>query len=341
MWFKKIETKTRLHNPFRDFALDEIPSEIRFDPLTGQTGRVFNLPYKSEPTDWSETVAKSKQLFCPFCKTSLEKSTPLFPEDLVPGGRITEGDATLIPNLVPFDKYAGVCIITHRHYVPIEAWTPELLKDAFQASIRFLKTVAEKDPSVNFFYINWNFMPPAGSSIVHPHLQPNGGEIPTNDHRLQIDGSRNYRKQTGRDFWVDFMEAEKKAQERFVGEIDSTFWTLNFVPLGFLPDVWCIFKERSSVLESPDSEIEAFLKGVTGVLRYFNKGNISSFNLSLFSMRDDPQSRVNAKICPRLLPRAIGNSDIAYLQMLHNEPFCVRPPEKMREKLLLEFSESN
>ena len=159
--FRKIKTQTRLLNPFRDFTPDKIPLEVRFDPLTGQTGRVFNLHYKCEPTDWTDIVKQSQKSFCPFCEAALEKSTPLFPQDLIPEGRIRLGEATLIPNLVPFDKYAGVCIMTHRHFVPLQDWSPENMLDAFAASQRFLKEIAARDPAVNYFCINWNFMPPS------------------------------------------------------------------------------------------------------------------------------------------------------------------------------------
>ncbi len=331
--FRKIETRNRLLNPFRDFSPDEIPSEIRFDPLTGQTGRVFSIPYQSEPMDWTDIVKRSRESFCPFCEDALEKSTPLFPADLIPEGRIRMGGATLIPNLVPFDKYAGVCIMTRSHYVPLEDWNPENMRDAFRASKYFLTEISKRDGDAAYAYINWNFMPPAGSSIVHPHLQPNCGEFPTNEHRLQMEGCRRYREKTGKSFWDDFMEAEKADGARYIGEIDATFWAMSFVPQGFLPDVWCLFRNRRSIIHADENEFEAFLTGLTGVLKFFHNEKISSFNLSIFSVKDDTDFRVNAKICPRLLPRPIGNSDIAYLQMLHKEAFCVRPPESACHKV--------
>ncbi len=336
--FRKIKTQTRLLNPFRDFTPDKIPLEVRFDPLTGQTGRVFNLHYKCEPTDWTDIVKQSQKSFCPFCEAALEKSTPLFPQDLIPEGRIRLGEATLIPNLVPFDKYAGVCIMTHRHFVPLQDWSPENMLDAFAASQRFLKEIAARDPAVNYFCINWNFMPPAGSSIVHPHLQPNCGEVPTNEHRLQIEGSQAYREKTGRSYWDDFMAAERDERRRYIGEIGSTFWTMSFVPQSFLPDVMCLFRNHGSLLHVGENELDSFLRGLCGVLKHFHNNNVSSFNLSIFSVRDDADFRVNARISPRLLPRPIGNSDIAYLQMLHKEAFCVSLPESECVKISDIFS---
>jgi UDPglucose--hexose-1-phosphate uridylyltransferase len=335
--FKNIKTTTRLRNPFKDFALDEIPSEIRFDPLTGQTGRIFDLSFKAEPTDWSGAIQQSREMFCPFCPETLEKSTPLFPEELVPEGRLRIGEATLIPNLVPFDKYAGVAVMTEQHYVAIQDWTAERLKDAFSVSRAFIRRVAEQDPEVNFFSVNWNFMPPAGSSIVHPHLQANCGEVPTNEHRLQMEGCRKYRREHARPFWRDFMETERANRERFIGESGTTFWVLNYVPLGFLPDVWCVFPEHAAMIDLGDEEMAPFLRGLSATLRYFSRIHVSSFNVSIFSVREDEDFRMNARICPRLLPRPIGNSDIAYLQMIHREPFCVKFPESVCEDLRAAF----
>jgi len=331
--FKKIIGKTRLMNPFKDHALDEIPYEIRFDPLTGETGRVFDLPYKADPPDPSETIERSMKLFCPFCPETLAKSTPLFPKDVIPEGRIQVGEASLIPNLVPFDKYAGVSIFSARHYIPMEELSAENMVDAFTAARTFIQRIAESDPLVRFFTINWNYMPPAGSSIVHPHLQTNCGDVPTNELRLQVEACKDYTRKTGRGYWEDFVEAEKENGVRYVGQMGSTFWSMSFVPFGFLPDVSCVFTEESSLAQVDDRTFYAFLEGLARVLRYFKEENISSFNMSIFSVREDERFRIHARVCPRLFPRAIGNNDMAYMQAMHREPFTVRPPEAVCPRL--------
>ncbi len=336
--FKKITGRTRLLNPFKGNTLDEIPFEIRFDPLTGQTGRVFDLPFKAEKPDVADIVNRSKKIFCPFCPASLEKSTPEFPKDLIPEGRIKVGHATLIPNLAPFEKHAGVAIFSQEHFLPMENLTPETMRDAFSASLLYLKRVAQSDPLVRFFSINWNYMPPAGSSIVHAHLQPNAGEIGTNALREQLEGCRRYRLENQRDFWEDLIQAEKQRDERTLGAIGSTFWAMSFVPVSFLPDVQCIFPKRMALLQLNKEDLECFLEGLTRTLKYFVEENIYSFNVSIFSTKDEESHRVNARICPRLLPRPIGNSDIAYPQMMHKESFTVRPPEAACQRMKGFFS---
>jgi UDPglucose--hexose-1-phosphate uridylyltransferase len=325
--FRRIRGQTRLRNPMKGFSLDEIPYEIRYDPLTGESGRVFNLPFKAERPEISSTVQHSKEMFCPFCPEALERSTPLFPDDVIPEGRIVIGNATLIPNLVPFDKYAGVSIFSGKHFIAMEDLTPETMHDAFTAALTFVRRIADVDPLVHYFSINWNYMPAAGSSIVHPHLQPNCGEVPTNQHRRQLEASRRYFHENGRTFWEDLLDAEKAGGERYIGEIGSTCWVMSFVPLGFLPDLWCVFRSRHSFCDMEEQDMMSFLRGLSAALRYFNEENVMSFNLSMFSVREGEHFRVNAKVCPRLFPRPIRNNDMAHLQVIHKEPFTVRPPE--------------
>ena len=274
--FKKIRSQVRLMNPFKGHALDEIPFEIRFDPLTGATGRVFDLPFKAEKPDVADIVDRSKKIFCPFCPAALEKSTPEFPKDLIPEGRIRVGNATLIPNLAPFEKHAGVAIFSPEHFLPMENLTPETMRDAFSACLLYLKRVAQSDPLVHFLSINWNYMPCAGSSIVHAHLQPNAGEVATNALREQIEGCKRYVKENKRDFWQDFVLAEKQKDERYLKTIGSSFWAMSFVPASFLLDVQCVFPERLSLMELSMDDLEVFLEGLSRILKHFLQENIYS-----------------------------------------------------------------
>jgi len=332
--FKIIQDTMRLMNPFKEFSLDEITFEIRVDPLTGETGRIFNLPYKPpDPPDISQLEKRSKDTFCPFCPEVIEKSTPLFPKEIIPEGRIRVGDALLVPNLLPLDRYTGVVILSSQHYIPMEELTPDIMLDAFSAAHLFIRRVADMDPNVHFFNINWNYMPPAGSSIIHPHLQVNCGEIPTNQYRIQMDACNRYHANHGQSFWKDFMDAERKKQERLVGEIDGTFWVMNFVPQSALPDISCIFPEYDSLIRLGEKELTALLNGLARVLQYFNGEKLYSFNVSIYSERENDAFRLNARICPRLLLREIGNSDHTYFQHILKEPTSIISPESACKRL--------
>lgn len=322
-----------LVNPKKGSSREELPFEIRRDPLTGETGRIFDIPFQAEKPDIEATVKKSMEIFCPFCPENLEKSTSLFPEELIPGGRIEEGEATLIPNMIPFDQYAGVSILSRNHYVAMEQLTPQTMKDGFLASLRYVRAVYEHDAKVRSFSVNWNYFPPAGSSLVHPHLQPNCGPIPPNQVRLQLEGCSRYAGDTGRDFWDDYIEAEKRSGERYVAGSGPVTWIMSFVPWVFLPDVCCIFRPGVTLMNMSEAELNPFLEGLSRILSYFRQQNLFSFNLSLFSVRDEPGFRTNGRVCPRLHPRPIGNSDMSYLQTLHREPYVVRRPEAVCSEL--------
>lgn len=339
--FEKIQDHMRLLNPFKGYSMDEIPFEIRYDPLTGQTSRVFDLPYRPvKRPDFDEMVRTFNEVDCPFCPGSIEKSTPLYPEEVVPGGRVRAGEAWLFPNLLPLDRYAGVCILGEDHFVAPDGFTPDVMRDGFKAAGTFIENVAGHDPEVEFFSINWNYMPPSGSSIIHPHLQVNCGKTPTNQARMQMEQSRAYFQKNGRIFWHDFIDAEKESGERALMEIGSTFWTMSFAPQGTLPDMWCVFRDCRSLPQWKDDEQDAFLRGLAAVLRYFDQKGYYSFNISIFSGRENDHFRVNARVTPRLLLREIGNSDQSYTQVLHGEPFTLRPPESVREKVQTVFEQS-
>ena len=336
--FKRIKDRMQFMNPFKEFSPDQMSLEIRFDPLTGQTGRVLDMDYKPPARpDLEEVVKRSREIFCPFCPEALEKSTPLYPREIIPEGRIIRGEACLVPNLMPLDRYTGVCVISKDHYIAIEDLTSVILKDPFTACLDLVKAVAAYDPEVNYFNINWNYMFPAGSSLVHPHIQVNCGTIPTYQHREQIESGRRYFQENGREFWSDYLETEREAKKRFIADIGPTSWTLGFAPYSILPDLWCIFPGHSSLLEIGEEDLTPFLRGLEGAIRYFDSEGLFSFNMAIFSGRESEHFRLNARVSPRLLLREIGNSDHTYLQFLHREHMCFRAPESVREKVLETF----
>lgn len=336
--FIKMDEKMRFMNPFKDFALDEIPLEIRIDPLTGQTARIFDLNYKPiERPDFESLMEKTPPVNCPFCPEAIEKSTTLYPKEIIPEGRVRAGEACLFPNLLPLDRYTGVCVMSGKHFIAIHEFTPEIMKDAFTAALSFIKQVADRDSRVRFFNINWDYMSPAGSSIVHPHLQVNSGEIPTRQNRLLMEASYNYFLENGSTFWEDFTALERETGERYLKDIGSTFWTMSFAPQGALPDISFIFTGSSSMLQLGEKDLDAFLRGLACAIGYIDKQGLYSFNVSIFSGRENDHFRVNGRVTPRLLLREIGNSDQTYYQVLHREPCSMKPPESMKKAALESF----
>lgn len=330
--FKAIKDKMTL---IKDREPQEIPFEVRTDPLTGTTARVFDLPYRPpESPNTEETFKRSEGIFCPFCPGNIENSTPFFPGGLIPGGRIKVGDATVIPNILPLDRYVAVVVMSPSHFVRMEDFNPGMMKDAFLAAQEFILRAAEYDREVTSLSINWNYMPPAGSSLVHPHLQVLCGERPTNHMRRELQGAERYFRDNGREFWGDFIREEKDRAERLLGDTGHTFWTVGFAPRSHIPDVLCVFPEEKSLLGLGKGAMDSFLEGLSAVLSYYRGLGLFSFNVSVLSFREEEHFRVNARIQPRLVLRDIGNSDYTFLQAVHKEHTSIRPPESVCRGIL-------
>jgi galactose-1-phosphate uridylyltransferase len=339
--FNKISQEAVYLDPNRDFEMVRAHFEIRFDPLTNTTGRIVsvNNPMPSA-SDVDAVVKRSLEIGCPFCNEAIEIRTAKFSPELIPEGRIHKGKAIIIPNIVPFDTHAAICLFSEDHFIPLKGFSPELISNALLGCQDFFRRVVSVNPGIVYFSINWNYMPPAGSSLVHPHLQPVAGEIPTNMQRELIRSSHEYVTRHMTHFWRDLTHREEELGERYLGKAGRVIWMVPFVPTGLYPDTMALFWECQDLLSLEEQDFVDFSSGLVTVLRFYASLGIYSLNLSMFSgPKDDPTLWVHSRIVPRSFPRPIGNSDITYFGMLHKEPISVMRPEEMASQLRPLFAE--
>jgi galactose-1-phosphate uridylyltransferase len=323
------------------FIPDDIPVEFRTDPLTGRTCRVVR--YSTDrifKTDLAALDRKSRELNCPFCPGTIEKITPEFPPDLVPGGTIRRGKAIAFPNTGPYDVYSTVVVISDRHLITLPEFDHETVLNALLAAQDYLKSVAKADPDAKYQFIAWNYMMPSGGSLVHPHLQCNAGYYPTNYQQQIIEASDKYYKENGTNFWSDLLEQEKQTGERYIGKIGGTEWLTGFVPKGRLFDAMVLFPGKASVTELTDADLGDFAAGMLKVFRYIDGLRLISFNMSTCSGFDGKRFWTHARITPRglLLYSPIETSDQFYYQLMHDENICIIPPETACAELKKHFS---
>jgi len=326
--FRRVLWSSILLDPRRSFERVSLPIEARFDPLTGRVCIIselrFSLPAK---TDFSE-IAKATEMFCPFCPARVETATPMFPEEFIPNGRIRIGEAVVVPNLMPYSQYSAVTVICQKHFVKMTEFTQKVLADAFLASQEYLKRVALHDRSQKHFLINWNFMPPSGGSIIHPHLQPVSYEEPMGYYARQLEDSKKFHENHGYNFWEHLVEEEKRLGERYLGATGAIHWITAFAPRSYLFEVIAVFPKKTSILELEQSDIENFANGLVRILNYMDTQNISSFNLTLQSgPLNEHHYRVNASIIPRFTLPPLGTSDTASLRALNDLSVCYKKPE--------------
>lgn len=319
-----------------------VPLEFRFDPLTGRSCRIvqFSLERIIRP-DFKALEQQSRELTCPFCPPLVEQITPRFPPDIVPEGVIRKGKALAFPNAGPYDVYGVVVVISDEHFIPLGGFDLETVLNALLAAQSYIQAVEKKDTAAKYHFIAWNYMPPSGGSLVHPHIQSNAGYFPTDYQKQVLEASERYYQEKGTNFWSDLIEQEKRTGERYVGKIGNTEWLTGFMPKGRLFDVLAVFPGKASVAELSENDLRDFTAGLLRVFDCLDGLNLLSFNMSTYSGFDKGRFWAHARITPRgsLLYSPIETSDQFYYQILQDENICILPPEVACERLKKYFNE--
>lgn len=318
-----------------------VPLELRFDPLTGQTCRVvsFSMERVLRP-DLPALVARSLAMKCPFCPPLVEEITPRFTPDIAPEGNIRKGKALAFPNTGPYDRYSAVVVISDEHFIPLRGFTLETVLNALLAAQTYIIRVQQADPRAKFSFIAWNYMPPSGGSLIHPHIQCNAGYLPTSYQKRILDASQRYYKKTGTNYWEELIAQERGIGARYIGEIGHTQWLTAFAPKGRLSDILAIFPGKNSITELGGDDFRDLAAGLLKLFGYLDELRLISFNLSTYTGTDNKQFWAHVRIMPRslLLYSPIETSDQFYYQVLHDEAICILPPEVACRELKKRFS---
>ncbi len=321
--FRKEIVKAKILDPRNNFSEKEIIIERRQDPLTKEWCRI-NIERAKRPKQAESKELKIEVKECPFC--DFEKRTPKFPNNIIEGGRIVRDNAKLFPNLFPFAKYHAVCAIKHvfnLKEISYDDWI-----NCFFASLEFVKKVYENDNSARFASINFNFMPPAAASILHPHLQITVDEKPSNAYLKIFSKLEEFYKNEKQNFFDELIYIEKKQNERFIYEKNDIAFLATFAPKRN-HEILCICK-ASNFFELTEDDVKVIAKGIANVMYYYASIGINSCNFSMFS-GDLKESKeyfaIITKICSRPSFKANYSSDIGFMELYHEEPVISTLPE--------------
>jgi UDPglucose--hexose-1-phosphate uridylyltransferase len=332
MKFEAIVKETVLSDPQKDGTERRIPSEIRIDPLTGRTARICHfMKLHWEKPDFEALVAGT-EAWCPFCADKVLKVTPCFPQDLIPEGRLQKDDMVIFPNMAPYDSLGAVATFGARHYIPLTAFEPAHMASAFGFALDFFRRVeAAGHPESVYHLINWNYMPPAGSTLIHPHLQVFSSSSAPNLLRQELAASKRYLDSQRSNFWDDLVAAEKKSGERYLGKIGRTHWMTAFAPMGVAGDVLAVVEDVRSTLELNDLDLLDVAAGLAKVMAAYDRMGIYSFNMNFFTgAKTDDHSRFHLLFSPRtFFSQKLGTPDIGALRNLFNETLCMAYPEEI------------
>ncbi|MGQ9676631.1 MAG: hypothetical protein ACUVX1_13295 [Chloroflexota bacterium] len=338
--FQKAIKVARFLDPTNGFAESKRVVEIRTDPLTGRRSRILlDTPHRPSKPDLAPLIERSLRCGCPFCPERIAAATPQFPPSIVPWPRITVGEATVVPNITPYDTHSGVCVMTGQHFVGISEFTESLLANALEAAQAYVRAVMDSDSSASYGTINWNYMPLSGGTLIHPHFQIIVGDTPSNYHGELIEGSRRYWESTASNYWADLITIEQQLGVRYIANTGTIHWLMSFAPRGLL-EVVAVFANRTSSLHVESADWREFAFGLVRIARYLGDLNFHSFNMALFPGRSgDRWYWANARLVPRyLLTEAFGGSDFNYFGALHDETLARAIPEDSCRDLRPYFS---
>ena len=65
--FRREPRVSRLHDPRKEFALTDVESEIRYDPLTGESSRICHFSLTAAAPSDIAAIAEARGPSCPFC----------------------------------------------------------------------------------------------------------------------------------------------------------------------------------------------------------------------------------------------------------------------------------
>lgn len=333
----KIIAATLL-DPRNGFAPTTVEAEIRSDPLTGDTGRLAHFgmisPQKEDLSGWDTPEARQR---CPFCPPNIQVMTPKFPPYILPEGHLKLREATVICNISPYDQYSALTVMSSKHLVPLNELAGSILKDAFQAGLEFCKIVAGKE-GLPYYIIAWNYMPPSGGGLIHPHQQVIATDAPGNLYRKVMEGSMRYYRRYGKNFWEDLCLEEQKRGERYIGKVGRGTWLVPYVPLGVLGEFMAVFPGVNTIYDLDEEVLGDLVGGLERLFAYFDSLGIYSFNMGLYfaplGREEKEKDAVNYfSLHARVIPRTFLNlkqkpPDTNVFHMVLQEPFCVIPPEK-------------
>jgi len=161
--FRKKTVNAKLKDPRTGFEETTEKIEIRIDPLTGRKTRI-NIRRAARPKQTPKIKLKLAREGCPFCPENITKVTPKFSEGMPE--RITCGESVVFPNLFPFGEFHAVGVFSKKHCISLSKFSLKTVENCFRACLRALEMASELKPQLKYWQINWNYLQPAGASIV-------------------------------------------------------------------------------------------------------------------------------------------------------------------------------
>jgi galactose-1-phosphate uridylyltransferase len=334
--FERYHLQSDFRSPLKGFESVSVPTEIRIDPLTKRMIRIITLDLPSKKKfDFSQLTEKSKGCF--FCPENVFTKTPQFLEEIIPEGRLQIGEAIGFPNLNPIGTYSNVIVLCSHHFLDLNQFTPQAYKDGFSVAIEIIKRTMDFDPNVRYWCVNQNYLFPAGSTILHPHLQVIGDPIATNEMESLLNNASSYYQRNQTSYWNDLIHIEKGLGKRYIANLGRVHWIAPFAPIGS-NEVCGIVEGHESVTTLNEEEISSLAQGIISILKYYDSKNLNSFNFSIYSLSNEPSFQLFIRTVSRSPLQSYYPNDWTSFKLLQSEPTLNTVPEELCREIQPFFS---
>jgi galactose-1-phosphate uridylyltransferase len=309
----------------------------RRDPLTGRSARLLTGVKLQPPTRPELAELTAKPAFCPFCADHLEQATVEFPAELTDRGRIRQGLSVVVPNVLAYATHSAVGIYdSERHFLDLDELTAPIVGDAIGAMLEHTRAVRRFDPTAAWGSISANYLPPSGSSLVHPHLQSAHDACGTTAQRTLVAASAAW--PGSGTYWQELIE-EETGGARWLGRIGRVAWLTPFAPTGF-HEVWGIVEGAHDLTDLDDADDAALGDGLARVFATYRAWNLTSFNFALLGGGPSPDNgryEVVLKVVTRSNAEPMYRSDATFFERLHDEAMIDLSPEEVAAEVRARF----
>ena len=244
----------------------------------------------------------------------------------------------VVPNIMAYATHSAVGIYDPgRHFTDLDEMTPALVGDALTAMVRHAQAVRRLDPTAQWSSINANYLPPAGSSLVHPHLQSAHDAHGLTGQRLLVEHARAWQDRHG-SYWAALVEQEAGGP-RWVGCTGP----------GGLADALRADRIRRGVGRGRrrgrrDRADRGGLRG-PGAGAFPGPGGLPGLEPGLVQLRPDRRRadaredghHVVLKVLSRSNPEPVYRSDATYFERIWGEALIDLSPEEVADSVRTRF----
>jgi len=234
-----------------------------------------------------------------------------------------------------------VVVIDHAgHVLSPSRIDPEALATAIQAAAEVVRRARAGDAALVHHVAGMNFLPPAGSSVPHPHFQVHVRRVGYAGVERLLAAGAAFRARHGRSYWEALADAERERGERYLGRTGPVEWLAAFAP-AHQKEVWGLLPSVGSLAELDEAGAEGFAAGISRVVSSYEEGGGSPFNLAFLSSPEPGRAgdlALQVRICTRPAMKSLYvNYETWFAPLFLGDDAHTEPPEQLAKRLRARF----